>query len=71
MARVKSDATPKPRAMLNTTINEKILDDFKAYCKELGLPMNILLEAFMKQFAEGTFVLKIGKNNKIEVDIEE
>lgn len=71
MARVKTDAVPNKRAMLNTTINEEVLNDFKAYCKELGFPMNILLESFMRQFADGSFVLKIGKSNKIEVDIEE
>ena len=70
MARVKSDAKPKPRSMLNTTINEEVLDDFKAYCKELGLPMNILLEAFMTQFVDGEFKLKIGKANKINVDLD-
>ena len=69
MARVKSDAEPRPRAMLNTTINAKVLDDFKAYCKELGLPMNMLLESFMQQFVNGEFVLKIGKANKINVDL--
>lgn len=71
MARVKSDAVQKPRAMLNTTIDQEILDDFKAYCKELGLPMNILLQSFMQQMSSGEFILKFGKNNKIEVDIEE
>lgn len=70
MSRVKTDADAPKRAMLNTTINKDVLDDFKAYCKELGLPMNVLLESFMKQFSDGSFVLKIGKNNKIEVDIE-
>lgn len=71
MARVKTDATPKPRAMLNTTIDQEVLDEFKAYCKELGLPMNILIQAFMKQMASGQFILKFGKNNNIEVDLEE
>lgn len=69
MARVKSDAKPKPRAMLNTTINEEILNDFKAYCKELGFPMNMILESFMAQFVDGEFILKIGKSNKLNVDL--
>lgn len=71
MSRIKTKAVQNKRAMLNTTINEETLVDFKAYCKELGLPMNILLESFMQQFNDGEFVLKIGKNNKIEVDIED
>lgn len=71
MARVKSDAKQKPRAMLNTTIDTEILDDFKSYCKELGLPMNLLIQSFMRQMIDGEFVLKIGKSNIIEVDLEE
>lgn len=71
MARVKSDATPKPRAMLNTTINQEVLDDFKAYCKELGFPMNMILESFMIQFVDGEFILKIGKANKLNVDLDD
>lgn len=59
------------RAVLNTTINEEVLEDFKAYCRELGLPMNIIIESFMRQFAEGSFVLKLGRNNKIGVDLDE
>lgn len=68
MARVKSDAVPQERAMLNTTIDKEVLDGFKAYCKELGLPMNILIQAFMQQFIDGEFQLKIGKANKLNVD---
>lgn len=71
MARVKTDAVQQKRAMLNTTINEVVLEDFKAYCKELGYPMNMLLESFMRQFVDGEFVLKIGKSNKLNVDLVE
>lgn len=69
MARVKSDAVPQKRAMLNTTINEEVLDDFKSYCKELGFPMNMILESFMSQFVDGEFKLKIGKANRLNVDL--
>lgn len=71
MARVKSDAVQQKRAMLNTTINEEVLNNFKAYCKELGLPMGLLLEVFMKQLVSNEFRLKFGKNNNIEVELEE
>ena len=56
---------------MNTTIREDILNDFKSYSKSLGLPMNVLLEAFMMQLVEDGFVLKFGKNNRITVDIDE
>ena len=71
MSRIKADVKAGKRAMLNTTINENVLNDFKAYCKELGLPMNMILESFMVQFVDGEFVLKIGKANKLNVDLIE
>ena len=57
------------RAMLNTTINEDVLNNFREYCKEINCPMNMILEIFMNQFAEGQFSLKLGKN-KMKLDIE-
>ena len=71
MARIKSDAKQQPRTMMNTTIKTEVLKDFKDYCKEIGYPMNLILDCFMGQFTKGEFSLKIGKNNKLEVDIEE
>ena len=57
--------------MMNTTIKTEVLKNFKDYCKEIGYPMNLILDCFMEQFTKGEFSLKIGKNNKLEVDIEE
>ena len=71
MSRIKSNAVPQKRAMLNTTINEDVLNDFKSYCKELGFPMNLVIQSFMEQFLNGEFVLKIGRGNKIEVDLDD
>lgn len=59
------------RGILNTTIDKEILDDFKNCCKKLGLPMNLLVQSFMQQFVEGDFSLKLGKNNKMNIDFEE
>lgn len=52
----------KDRAMLNTTISQDVMDDFRSYCKDMNCPMNMVLEAFMKQFANGEFIMKLGKN---------
>lgn len=71
MSRIKADIKPVKRAALNTTIEEDILVEFKAKCKELGLPMNLLVSSFMQQFNDGIFVLRVGKNNKIEIDEKE
>lgn len=50
---------PKKKAMLNTTIDEKTLNDFRDYCKSINCPMNKVLELFMLQFAEGQFEMKL------------
>ncbi len=71
MSRIKTNVTQGKRAMLNTTIRQETLDDFKAYCKKLGFPMNMILESFMSQFVNGEFVLKIGKANKLNVDVRD
>lgn len=64
-----ADAKQK-RAMLNTTINENVLNNFREYCKGINCPMNMVLETFMEQFADGQFTFKLGKS-KMELDIEE
>lgn len=58
------------KGILNTTISQHVLNNFKNYCKEINCPMNTILESFMKQFAAGEFTIKIGKNN-VEVDLED
>lgn len=58
------------RAMLNTTINEEVLNSFREYCKTINCPMNTVLETFMAQFANGEFAFKL-KRNRMEMDIEE
>lgn len=59
------------RAMLNTTINENVLNSFRECCKNINVPMNTVLETFMEQFANGQFQFKLGKSQKMELDIEE
>lgn len=58
------------RAMLNTTINEDVLNGFRDYCKSINIPMNTILETFMEQFTQGQFTFKLSKN-KMQLDIEE
>lgn len=71
MSRLKADAKTVKRATLNTTIREDLLIEFKNKAKELNLNMNFLLELFMEGVIDDRFVLTIGKNNKIDVDIKE
>lgn len=58
------------RAMLNTTINEHVLNNFRDYCKKINCPMNMVLETFMDQFADGQFSFKLIKDS-MKIDIEE
>jgi len=58
------------KAMLNTTINNDVLDSFRESCKIINVPMSVVLEVFMDQFAQGQFVFKLSKNKR-ELDIEE
>ena len=51
----------RPRKALNTTIDEEVLNDFRDYCEYLVIPMNVVLEMFMKQFAERQLECKLVK----------
>jgi hypothetical protein len=61
MGRMKLD---RPRKALNTTIDEEYLNDFREYCDYLNIPMNIILELFMKQFVERQFQVSLIKGEK-------
>jgi hypothetical protein len=58
---------------LNTKVNKEAFESFKDYCAYLGYPMNVVLETFMRQYANGRFnlnekdILKF-KNDGQEVD---
>lgn len=58
---------------LNTKVNKEVFDNFKICCLELRYPMNVMLEIFMQQYANGRFdlrekdILKWKKNDS-EVD---
>ena len=49
-----SRAEVKP---LNTKVNKEAFESFKDYCAYLGYPMNVVLETFMRQYANGRFKL--------------
>lgn len=43
---------------LNTKVNKEVFDNFKIRCIEMRYPMNVMLETFMQQYANGRFKLK-------------
>ena len=70
MANNIKDDNNKKRAMLNTTIDSNVLNDFREYCKSINAPMNTILEIFMKCFVTGQISLYF-KKNEMKLDIEE
>lgn len=69
---VKDDSELKrKKESLNTTIDGVVLNKFKAACKETGIPMNVIIETFMRQFNNGEFRLKFGNTNDMNVEIPE
>ena len=69
--KTKNDSELKKREMLNTTIDGQVLNSFKIYCKKIGIPMNTILETFMKQFSNEEFELKFGKAGSMSVELPE
>lgn len=69
MSSLKTNTVAITRSTLNTTIRKEILEDFKSYCKETGVPMNMVIEAFMQQFVTGEFTMKISRANRLTVDL--
>jgi hypothetical protein len=58
---------------LNTKVNKEAFDNFKIRCLELRYPMNVVLEIFMQQYANGRFSIEEGdvlkwKKDDSEVD---
>ena len=51
----------------NTSIDEEILEQFRAKCKEEKLPINVVLERFMQGYVNEDFKLEMkyfGNNGK-------
>lgn len=66
--RVKKDRDINRKDILNTTIDGYILNDFRKQCRRMGVPMNTILETFMRQFANEEFNLRFGRTN-VKVDL--
>lgn len=70
---IKRDVERVETTALNQKINKEVFDAFKDYCKEIGYPMNVMLETFMRQYSSGKFKIKAEdilkfKNDGAEVD---
>lgn len=56
----KKELIKVDKSILNTTIRTDVLNEFKIKCKDIGCPMNFVLETFMEQFSKDYFKLRIG-----------
>ena len=65
---IKRDVQRVETTALNQKINKEVFDDFKDYCKQLGYPMNVVLETFMQQYANGRFKLNANDVLKFKND---
>lgn len=54
---IKVEAKKLPTKALNMQINKDIFYDFKVKCKERGLPLNVVIEVFMNQYANRRYDL--------------
>ena len=54
---IKVEANKLPTKALNMQINKKIFYEFKVKCKERGLPLNIAIEVFMRQYGDRKYHL--------------
>ena len=71
---VNSNAKRLETTALNTKVNKQVFDAFKDRCKELGYPMNVLLETFMQQYANEKYIVNTEdiikwKKDDSEIDI--
>jgi len=58
------------RKQFTTSIDTDISEPFKLTCEGYNLKMNVVLEAFMKQFSAQEFKVEIGKSG-IKLKIED
>lgn len=54
---IKVEAKKQPTKALNMQINKDIFYEFKVKCKERGLPLNVVIEVFMRQYANRRYHL--------------
>ena len=61
-----SVSSPEKKA-LSAPINKEVLEEFKAKCKELNIPMSTVIEMFCREFNKGKFEFKFARAMSIEL----
>lgn len=70
---VNSNVQRVEMTSISQKVNKEVFEAFKNHCKYIGYPMNVMLEVFMQQYANGRFPLKSEdiaqwKDNDSELD---
>ena len=71
---IKRDVDRVEFTACNQKINKEVFDKFRDCCKRMGYPMNVVIEPFMQQYANGRFDIDSAdirkwKNIESELDI--
>lgn len=54
---IKLEVERLPMQAINTKINSDIFEPFQRRCKEQNIPMNVVIETFARQYANGRYEL--------------
>lgn len=54
---IKVEVEKLETQFINTKINAEIFEDFQKRCKQQNIPMNVVMEAFCRQWANGRYRL--------------
>lgn len=69
----RGEKMPRPKIVeqkrtFATPVSADVIEDFKVKCKENNMPMNVVIETFMRQYAAGEFEIKFVKGNTKYLD---
>lgn len=54
---IKLEVEKLPVQPINTKISSEIFEEFQKKCKQQNIPMNVMIEAFARQYANGRYQL--------------
>ena len=57
---IKVEIEKLPTQFINTKIDSEIFEQFQKVCKQRNVPMNVIIETFARQYANGRYELSEG-----------
>ena len=57
---IKVEIEKLPTQFINTKIDSEIFEQFQKVCKQRNIPMNVIIETFARQYANGRYELNEG-----------